>query len=241
MRDLLVICDNGASCHMSHSSTGMINYREANATMRTASGKRYPIKGYGDPPLTFRSSSGEVPLLPCNVVHVPSLGYHLLSLRVAADNGHTYTGNKNGVTVKFKTGETLLFPSFGRLNFLYAYRPAALNDEKANVVIAPGPEPSNRGTPVDINAFHAAHALAHEGALRKTAKQMGVPFKGELHECKGCSMAKVIRMPIPSKTHERAAKGLFRVFVDLGGKKHVASMGGNKYPMIVTDDFSRHA
>ena len=100
MGDLPVICDNGASCHMSYSSSGMINYREADATMRTASGKRYPIEGYGDLPLTFRSSSGEVPLLLCNVAHVPSLSYHLLSLRVAADNGHTYTGNKNGITVR---------------------------------------------------------------------------------------------------------------------------------------------
>ena len=58
MRDLPVYCDNRASCHMSHSSTGMINYREANATMRKASGKRYLIEGYGDLPLTFRSSSG---------------------------------------------------------------------------------------------------------------------------------------------------------------------------------------
>ena len=54
-------------------------------------------------------------------------------------------------------------------------------------------------------------------------------------------MAKGIRMPIPSKTHGRVVKRLFRIFVDLGGKKHVASMGGNKYPMIVRDDFSRHA
>ena len=239
--DLPVVCDNGASCHMCHSSTGITFYREANATMRTASGKRYPIEGYGDLPLTFRSISGEVPLLLCNVAHVPSLSYHLLSLRVAADNGHTYTGNKTGVTVKFKTGETLFFPSVGRLNFLYAYRPGALNDENANAVIAPGPEPSNRGTSVDINAFHAAHAHAHEGALRKTAKQMGVILKGELHECKDCSMVKDIWMPIPSKTHGRAAKRLFRVFVDLGGKKDVASMGGNKYPMIVRDDFSRRA
>ena len=87
MGDLPVNCDNGASCHMSHSSTGMINYREANATMRTASGKRYPIEGYGDLPLTFRSSIGEVPLMLCHVAHLPSLRYHLISLRVAADNG----------------------------------------------------------------------------------------------------------------------------------------------------------
>ena len=46
-------------------------------------------------------------------------------------------------------------------------------------------------------------------------------------------MAKGIRVPIPSRTHGRAVKRLFRVFVDLGGKKHVASMGGNKYPIII--------
>ena len=55
---------------------------------------------------------------------------------------------------------------------------------------------------------------------------MDVTRKGKLHECKGCSMAKGIRMPIPSKTYGRAAKRLFRVFVDLGGKKHVVFMGG---------------
>ena len=85
---------------------------------------------------------------------------------------------------------------------MYAYRPGALNDENANAVFAPGPEPSNRSTPVDIDAFHAAHAHAHEGALRKTAKQMGVTLKGELHKCKG------IRMPIPSMTHGRQVYAL---------------------------------
>ena len=121
-------------------------------------------------------------------------------------------------TDKFQDG------SDGRLNFLYAYHPGGHNDESANAVIAPGPEPSNRGTPVDINAFYAIHAHAHEGALRKTAKQMGVPFKGELHKCKGCTMSKGIRMPILLKTHGRAATRLFRIFVDIGGNKHMASM-----------------
>ena len=83
MGDFPVICNNDALCHMPHSSTGMINYGEAYVTMRTVSGKRYPIEGYGELPLTFRSSSGEEPLLLCDVERVPSLSYHL-SLRVAA-------------------------------------------------------------------------------------------------------------------------------------------------------------
>ena len=113
--------------------------------------------------------------------------------------------------------------------------------ETANATIAPGLSPSNRDSPVDINDFHVARAHAHEGALRKTAKQMGVTLEGKLHECKGCSMAKGICLSIPSKSHSREDKRLSRVFVDLEGKKHVTSMGGNKYPMIIRDDFSRYA
>ena len=155
----------------------------------------------------LRFDLAAVKCLLCNVAHVPNLSYHLLSLRVVADNGHTYTGNKNGVIVKFKICEILFSPSVRRLNFLYAYRPSALNDENTSAVIAPGLELSNRGTPVDIIAFHAAHAHVHKGALRKMTKQMGVPLKGELYECKGCSMAKGTKIPIPSKTHRHYTLG----------------------------------
>ena len=221
---------------MSHSPTGIINYRESNAYMRTASGARYPIEGYGDLPLTFRSSSGNLPPLLRNVAHIPRLNYYLLSLRVVADKGNSYTGTHEGVAVFFSTGDTLFFPSVGRLNFLYAYRPGMLVDETANANIAPGLTPSNRDTPVDINDFHVAHAHAHGGALRKTDKQMDVTLKRKLHECTGCSMAKGICMSIPSKTNSREHKRQYRVFVGLGGNKHVTSMGGEKYPMIIRDD-----
>ena len=137
------------------------------------------------------------------LAHAPSLKYHLLSLRAVADKGHTYTGNHEGATVFFSTGETLFFSSVGKLNFLYAYRPGMLVDETASATIAPGPTPGNRDTPVGTNYFHVAHAYAHEGALRKTDKQMGVTTKGKLHECKGCSMAKGIRMSGPSKMNSR--------------------------------------
>ena len=73
MGDPTIICDSGASCHMSHSLTGIINYRGPNAYIQTANGARYVIKGYGDLPLTFRSSPSDVPRLLRDVAHVPSL------------------------------------------------------------------------------------------------------------------------------------------------------------------------
>ena len=86
--DLTVRCDSGASCQMSYSSTGMINYRESNALLRTAGGAGYPIEGYGVSSLTVGSRSGDVPLLLRNVAHVSSLNYHLLSLRAVSHKGH---------------------------------------------------------------------------------------------------------------------------------------------------------
>ena len=75
MGDIPVILDNGASCHMSNSSNGQINNREAYAAIiiRTASGKRYPIEDHSDLPPTFRSSSGEVSLLLRDIARVRSL------------------------------------------------------------------------------------------------------------------------------------------------------------------------
>ena len=114
----------------------------------------------------------------------------------------------------FSTGGTLFLPLVGGLNFLYAYRPGMLIGETTNASTASGPTPSNRDTPFNINDFHVAHAHAHEAALRKTAKQMGVTLEGKLNECKGCSMAEGVRMSMPSKTDSREDKVLSRVFAD---------------------------
>ena len=78
-------------------------------------------------------------------------------------------------------------------------------DETVNVTIAPGTTPSNGYTSVNIIDLHAAHTLiTQEGALRKTAKQMGVTLEGKLHECKGCSVAKGICVyPIQDKQSRR--------------------------------------
>ena len=68
--NLTVICDSGASCHVS-----LINRNDELLRVERlhADGKRceIPVEGYGDLPLTFRSSSGNVPLLLRNVAHVP--------------------------------------------------------------------------------------------------------------------------------------------------------------------------
>ena len=54
-------------------------------------------------------------------------------------------------------------------------------------------------------------------------------------------MSKAIRKGIAHETKRRSDKKLGRVFVHLGGRKDVASVGGKHYPMIVKDDFTKRA
>ena len=75
--------------------------------------------------------------------------------------------------------------------------------------------------------------------MLETAKQHGVTLAGELHECKGCSIAKGRKKPIAKTTKSRADKRGGRVFLDVCGPKSVRSVGGKEYMFLAKDDFSR--
>ena len=77
--------------------------------------------------------------------------------------------------------------------------------------------------------------------LRQTAKKLDISLEGEMHACTGCSMAKGYQTGISRRTGNRAQNKLGRVFVDLNGRKDVASLGGKHYAMIVRDDYSRES
>ena len=94
--------------------------------------------------------------------------------------------------------------------------------------------PSNpkHETTMDVNEFHNIYAHSHEGLLRTTAKRLGTELVGDMHACAGCSMSKAVRKGISHENKRRLDKKLGRVFVDLGGRKDVASVGGKHYPTI---------
>ena len=53
--------------------------------------------------------------------------------------------------------------------------------------------------PTDINILHCTSGHTHEVLLKK--EQQGVNPSGELHECRGCSMARGLRKSIARSTH----------------------------------------
>ena len=83
------------------------------------------------------------------------------------------------------------FPLIGKLCHQYGYHPEATGRmvDTAYAVIAPG-QAKAPTTPTDIDIFHCTYGHTHKALLKQTVKQKRVSLSGELHERRGCSMAK---------------------------------------------------
>ncbi|CAM9396040.1 unnamed protein product, partial [Ascophyllum nodosum] len=138
-----------------------------------------------------------------DVAHITQLSYNLISLPSMTLKGHTYTGNKDGVTLKLKGGETVFFPLVGKLCRQYGFRPEAAGSmvDTAFATIAPGKAKAPT-TPSDINVLHCTFGHTHEVLLKK--EQQGVNPSGKLHKCRGCPTAKGIWKSTAKSTHTGA-------------------------------------
>ena len=197
------IADSAATCNMTPDADGLTNYRECSRPLGLANGEEISIVGYGDLTVNFRTDHRWVRVKMNDVAHVPQLSHNLISLPSMTLKGHTYTGDKGGVTLKLKGGETVFFPLVGKLCRQYRFRPEAAGSmvDSACTTIAPG-KTKTPTTPTDINILHYTFGDTHEVLLKK--EQQGVNPSGELHECRGCSMSKGPRKPIARSTHTGA-------------------------------------
>ena len=199
------IADSVTTCHMTPDTDGLTNYRECSRPLDLPNGGTTSIAGYGDLTVAFRSDNGWVRVKLHDVAHAPLLSYNLISLPSLALKGHTYAGDKDGVTLKLKGRKTVHFPLIGKLCRQYGYRPEAKGRvvDTACVEIASG-QAKAPTTPTDINTSHCTYGHTHEVLLKKPAEQQGVNLSGKLHEYRGCSMVKGLWNPIARSTHTRA-------------------------------------
>ena len=197
------IADSAATCNMTPDADGLTNYRECSRPLGLANGEEISIVGYGDLTVNFRTEHRWVRVKMNDVAHVPQLSHNLISLPSMTLKGHTYMGDKGGVTLKLKGGETVFFPLVGKLCRQYGFRPEAAGSmvDSACTTIAPG-KTKTPTTPTDINILHCTSGHTHEVLLKN--EQQGVNPSGELHECRGCSMARGLRKSIARSTHTGA-------------------------------------
>ena len=155
------IADGSATFNMTPDADGLTNYRDCNRPLRLADGGTTSIAGYCDLTVAFCSDNGWVYVKLHDVVHASLLSYNFISLLSLALKGHTYAGDKGGVTLKLKGAKTVHFPLILKHCRQYEYRPKAKGRvvDTACAVIAPvqAKAPTTPLTSIPSTALTAAH------------------------------------------------------------------------------------
>ncbi|CAB1106082.1 unnamed protein product [Ectocarpus sp. CCAP 1310/34] len=226
------VADTAATCSMFRCADNFVNYRERSGWVKGIGGDKAPVPllGYGDVTLVLQTEDGGVPVPVLNAAHVPEAPYNLLSLSSLAEEGHTYSGMKGGLTLTTKAGGEVWFPRTGKLLTQRGYQIKPTLHTACAALIVPGD--AKAANPTDLNEYHLAHGHAHETLLRITAEQQGVQLTdGPLLPCLGCSMSKGQVKPVQKSTSTRALLPL--ADDEEGGevraeRMHHAKVGGGK-------------
>lgn len=115
--------------------------------------------------------------------HVPTLDHNLLSLSAFADEIHSFSGDKRGIMIRFKS-RTMVFalplsPRIGQYYILAGRgRSSSKVSDVALATISPRVSPAT--TEADVSVFHVVFGPVHEENLRETVKRRVVTLAGHL-------------------------------------------------------------
>ncbi|CAB1107606.1 unnamed protein product [Ectocarpus sp. CCAP 1310/34] len=199
------VADTAATCSMFRCADNFVNYRERSGWVKGIGGDKAPVPrlGYGHVTLVLQTEDGGVPAPVLNTAHVPEDPYNLLSLSSLAEEGHTYSGMKGGLTLTTKAWGEVWFPRTGKLLTQRGYQIKPTLHTACAALIVPGD--AKAATPTDLSEYHLAHGHAHETLLWITAEQQGVQLPdGPLLPCLGCWMSKGQVTPVQKSTSTRA-------------------------------------
>ena len=170
-----------------------------------------------------------------NVLYVQSLSFNLLSVGQLCDLGFEYLFKKKEVIVTKEDDNEVIFKGF-RHNNLYV---VDFSSNEVNVKTC-------LFTKTSLGwLWHRRLAHVRMGTLKKLTKKelirglKDVTFvKDKL--CSACQVGKQVANTHPTKAYLSTSRVLELLHMDLFGPTTYASLGGNKYCLVIVDDFSRY-
>ena len=164
-----------------------------------------------------------------NVLHVPQLGYQLISVP---------TLDKSGKNILFESGKAFVRSN----NVLLATGTLQGNLYRLDSRIS---KPINAFISVEMEVWH--RRLAHlnpitiaEMSSKNVVQGLNLSTeKPKLNTCKGCIMGKAHRSQIPKSSSNKSTRLLELVHSDVNGPIETPSLGGSIYFVTFIDDYSR--
>ena len=222
--------DSGCSNHMSGTRSLFKELDESQKTdVNLPNGTSIGIGGRGT--ASVKTSDGSIQYIR-DVQYVPSLAYNLLSVGQLMENGYYVLFDDNACTIHDKKTGQQFFAVQMTKNRVFPFDMSITSGSCALV--------AQESKLADLWHLRYGH-LNVKGLQLLGNKNMvvGMPKINSLNFCEGCVYGKQCRPPFPVGKAWRAVTCLELVHADLCGPMSVESLGGSRYFLLFTDDYSR--
>ena len=231
-RSKLWYIDSGATKHMTSEKDLIVDYVQYPHPSEIFLGDNRMIRalGEGKVSLEFYNGSNVLTMGLYNVLYVPEIAKNLVSVSAMTGKGAEvlFENDKCYVTKDKKT------MNIGHLtnNNLYV-----INTEPDFANVAS----SKASLEVWHCRFgHINYKYVNELSQKKTVVGMNCSKEDTNQQCEACAKAKMHRVPVPKASRNRSSRPLQLVHSDVCGPMNVNSIGGSKYVLSFTDDYTKY-
>ena len=212
--------DSGCSNHMTFNKSLFSSYIPGSASKVDFGNLNTPkIAGIGDILIKAKQNNRIVNFSIKNVLHVPDLGYQLLSVQTWDLTGYTTIFENNSCVVKYKKH---VLATGTLINGLYRLNLDSINRSNAQAL-----------TVQSLKSIHEqlAHVSPHLIIQMKNLGLINIPNiqQKDVNEffCEGCMYGKGHIAPIPKKSDTRSKMLLELIHSDVNGPLETPSHGGS--------------
>ena len=226
--------DSGATKHMTNNRSLLFDYQQY----------EYPVNIYlRDSSVVLAEGEGKVRLPTCdgsddnflalhNVLFVPNLTKNLLSVSAMAQMGAEICFDKEKCTV-IKNGRNIVI---GHM----------LNGKLFRVNTPEFLHLSTMSNPPALDLWHQRlghlnHDYVHQ--LKRKDLVVGMKMDGNApyeNNCESCVLGKMHRQVFPKRDQHHTTKPMEIIHTDICGPMQIESLGGSRYILMFTDDYSRY-
>ena len=221
--------DSGATKHMTSERDLMVNYVQYPQPSEICLGDNRMIKalGEGEVSLDFYDGSNVLTMGLFNVLYVPEIAKNLVSVSAMVGKGYEvlFENDKCYVTKNNKT------MNIGHLT-------------NSNLYVI-NTEPDFVSGKASLEVWHCRfghinYKYVNELSQKKMVVGMNCSKDVGNQQCEACAKAKMHRVPVPKASQNKSSRPLELVHSDVCGPMNVDSIGGSKYVLSFTDDFTKY-
>lgn len=242
------IFDTAASSHFCCERALLDDYQEiTDTTLNVAiAGVACPVEGKGTVRLEFNNGGESEIVILNNVLFSSKLRQNLISGPVIDKAGGSFKSERGKIFVFNKEGRKLFYAY--KYNDLFHVKPKyckeiSVNSVVQNFKVTEEISKSLNQPPSDLSVWHRNFCHINVKSIKETFKNNAVrdlpDLKNQSINCEPCKLSKTKRKSFKPLNKIRSTKPLMLLHMDVCGPLPNVAIGGYRYFLTITDDFSR--